>query len=91
MTIRFQVEPRDVPPEKAARRLGLELEQFTQILPRLLSRGFPASDPDTGNYDLDAVDAWRAARHRPPLPSGPAPEHSSGLVASRLERMRGQH
>jgi hypothetical protein len=53
-TIRFQVEPRDVPPEKAARRMGLTLERFTELLPQLLSRGFPASDPDTGNYDLDA-------------------------------------
>jgi DNA-binding IclR family transcriptional regulator len=61
--IRFQVEPRDVPPEKAARRMGLTLGRFTELLPQLLSRGFPASDPDTGNYDLDAIDAWRAARH----------------------------
>ena len=88
MTIRFQVEPRDVPPIAAARRLGLELEQFTALLPRLQSRGFPPSDPDTGNYDLDAVDAWRAARHRRLLPSQSVPEQSSGLVASRLEQMR---
>jgi hypothetical protein len=89
MSIRFHVDPRDVPPEKAARRLGLTLEQFTDLLPRLLSRGFPASDPDTGNYDLDAIDVWRAARHRPILPAQPAPSHNRGLVAARLERAGG--
>ncbi|ESY71757.1 hypothetical protein X740_33680 [Mesorhizobium sp. LNHC221B00] len=87
--MRFHVDPRDVPPEKAARRLGLTQEQFTDLLPRLLSRGFPASDPDTGNYDLDAIDVWRAARHRRLLPSAPSPAHSSGLVAARLEKMGG--
>lgn len=89
MTIRFHVEPRDVPPEKAARRIGLTMERFQELLPRLLSRGFPVSDPDTGNYDLDAIDAWRAARHRPILPATPSPAHPSGLVAARLERMGG--
>lgn len=89
MTIRFQVEPRDVPPEKAARRLGLDLQRFTDLLPRLLARGFPPSDPDTGHYDLDAIDAWRAARHRPLLPAFPTPAHSAGLVARRLEALGG--
>ncbi|QPC93828.1 hypothetical protein [Mesorhizobium sp. INR15] len=89
MSIRFHVDPRDVPPEKAARRLGLTQEQFGDLIPRLLSRGFPASDPDTGNYDLDAIDAWRAARHRRILPSSSLPSHSTGLVAARLEKMRG--
>ncbi|WP_032900972.1 hypothetical protein [Mesorhizobium ciceri] len=89
MSIRFHVDPRDVPPEKAARRLGLTLEQFTDLLPRLLSRGFPATDPDTGNYDLDAIDAWRAARHRRLLPSAPALAHTPGLVAARLEKLYG--
>ena len=88
MTIRFPVEPRDVPPEKAARRLHLDLEQFIQLLPRLLSRGFPASDPDTGMYDLDAIDAWRAARHKP-LPGMPMQDNASGRVKARLEAMRG--
>ena len=89
MSIRFAIEPRDVPPEKAARRLGLEAERFAEVLPRLLSRGFPPSDPDTGNFDLDAIDAWRAARHRKPLPEAVCREHDAGLVAARLERMGG--
>lgn len=87
--IRFIVEPRDVPPEKAARRLGLSLDRFEELLPRLLSRGFPPSDPDTGNYDLDAIDAWRSGRHARLLPKSPEPAHPTGIVNARLERMGG--
>lgn len=87
--LRFQVEPRDVPPEKAARRLGLSMEHFEALLPRLLSRGFPPSDPDTGNYDLDAIDEWRAKRHRRQLPKLVEPAQPTGIVASRLERAGG--
>jgi len=62
--IRFPVEPRDVPAQKAARRLHLTEDQFELKLPDLLARGFPPADPTTGMFDLDAIDAWRAARHR---------------------------
>jgi hypothetical protein len=60
--IRFRVDPGDVPPEKAARRLHVTLERFTEILPRLLARGFPAPDPDTGCFALEAIDQWRKLR-----------------------------
>lgn len=89
MAIKFIVDPRDVPPEKAARRLGLTLERFAEVLPRLLQRGFPPSDPDTGFYDLDAIDDWRAARHKRILHSNQPSVQSSGLVSARLERMGG--
>lgn len=89
MSIRFKIDPRDIPPEKAARRLGLDLCHFDDILPRLLSRGFPPSDPDTGMYDLDAIDEWRARRHRRDLPKELANLNDSGLVKARLERMGG--
>lgn len=62
-SIRYRVDPADVPAEKAARRLHLTAAQFGEALPRLLARGFPAPDPDTGMYDLDAIDAWRRRRH----------------------------
>jgi len=87
--VRFSIEPRDIPPDKAARRLGLDMDRFEELLPRLLSRGFPASDPDTGMYDLDAIDAWRKARHTRLLQTQPAEDHSSGRVRARLEAMRG--
>jgi hypothetical protein len=62
--MRFRVEARDVPPEYAARRLGVGYpEEFEAKLPNLKARGFPPPDPDTGNFDLDAIDAWRKARY----------------------------
>lgn len=61
--IRHRVDPGDVPPEKAARRLHLTLEQFREKLPALLERKFPPPDPDTGNFDLDAIDLWRKRRN----------------------------
>ena len=61
--MRISVEPRDVPATQAARRLGKSLTDFEALLPRLIGRGFPEPDPDTGNFDLDAIDAWRRTRH----------------------------
>jgi hypothetical protein len=61
--MRFKVQPRDVPPEIAARRLGKTLAEFDKALPNLLARGFPQADPDTANYDLVAIDRWCDARH----------------------------
>jgi len=63
MALRFHIDPRDVPPEKAARRLGTTLGYFEIILPKLIARGFPIADPDTGNYDLAAIERWCDARH----------------------------
>jgi len=53
----------DCPPEAAARRLWLTLEKFRAQLPELLERGFPPADPTTGNFDMDAIDAWRGGRY----------------------------
>lgn len=61
--MRFRVEPRDVPPEMAARRLGLSLAEFNAALGRLAARGFPPADPDTGKFDLQAIDRWCDSRH----------------------------
>lgn len=52
------MEPRLVPPIKAARRLHLTLAEFNQVIARLLQRGFPHPDPDIGHYDLKAIDEW---------------------------------
>jgi hypothetical protein len=61
--IRYRVDPRDVPPWKAARRLHLTLARFNAVLPNLIKRGFPEPAPDTGMFDLDAIDLWRKSRH----------------------------
>jgi hypothetical protein len=63
--IRFPIEPRDVPPAKAARRLHLTLAEFTAALPDLYRRGFPRPDETTGYYFLPAVDRWMESRDTP--------------------------
>lgn len=58
MTVRFVVEPRMVPPDKVARRLGVTPTVFAEKLPALLASGFPKPDAILGNYCLEAVDRW---------------------------------
>ena len=62
-SLRFHIEPRDVPAHAAARRLGLSEVEFWKSLPLLEARGFPPADPTTGHFDLDAIDEWRRRRH----------------------------
>ena len=63
--VRYKVQPRDVPPKKAARRLHLTEEEFLEKLANLNMRGFPYPDPTTGMYDLVVIDEWMDARHFP--------------------------
>lgn len=95
--IRYRVEPGDVPAEKVARRLHLSLSAFETCKTKLFVRGFPRPDPDTGMYDLDAVDRWRHRRHPSlfpeltigethPTPSSPA--KSLGTIAREAEKRR---
>lgn len=54
----------DVPAGKVAARMGFDdVRSFEAALPRLRARGFPAADPDTGRYCIEAVDRWRRRRH----------------------------
>jgi hypothetical protein len=87
--VRFHVAPGDVPPLVAARRLGMTLEAFTAALPGLIDRGFPRPDQTTGNYDLDAIDAWRRARHPHLFPGTESTDakDASKVVRSRLRMM----
>jgi hypothetical protein len=62
-SIRYHVTPRDAPPDVAARKLGLTLDQFSARLPELLARGFPPIDKTTGKYDLKAIEAWQDSRY----------------------------
>ena len=86
-SIRLRVDPRDVPADKAARRLGLTLAAFEEVSDRLFARGFPRPDPDTGLYDLKAVDDWMDRRSG--LTSSLAARDASTVVKARLEAMRG--
>ncbi len=52
----------DGPEQDAAKMMGMPLAEFRKKLPRLLSRAFPPADPDTGKFDLDAINEWRRQR-----------------------------
>jgi len=44
--------------------MGLSLDAFREAL-RNLSARIPQADETTGNFDLDAIDAWRRAAITP--------------------------
>jgi hypothetical protein len=91
MAARFHIQPGDVPAPAAARRMGMTVEAFNVALPNLIARGFPKADPDTGNFDIDAMDAWRRARH-PHLFTGRAEfgaRDASTVAQDRIATMRG--
>lgn len=95
MSMRYKLAPGsgDCPPIAAARALWLTLEQFQAKLPELRTRGFPDPDPTTGNFDMDAINAWRRRRF-PHLfaenltPVTPA-RNASDVVRARLTGGRG--
>lgn len=76
-----------MPADKAARRLGLTLAGFEEVKERLFAHGFPRPDPDTGLYDLKAIDDWMDRRSG--LTSNTAARDASTVVKARLEAMRG--
>jgi hypothetical protein len=91
--MRFRIEPRDVPLEVAARRLGKTRAEFEAALPDLLARGFPQADPTTGNFDLAAIDQWCDARYPHLFGSGVAMQarDARDVVRDRLARLRAAH
>ena len=90
--MRFRIEPRDVPLQAAARRLGKTRAELEAVLPDLLARGFPQADPTTGNFDLAAIDRWCDARH-PHLFGGGAMQarDARDVVQNRLAKLRARH
>lgn len=88
--MRFRVEPRDVPIEMAARRLGKSVAEFHAALPNLIARGFPQPDPDTGNFDLHAIDRWCDARHAHLFGQGATMQarDASAVAKGRIAAMR---
>jgi hypothetical protein len=91
--MRFRLPPGgDCPPAAAARRIWLSLEEFKAQLPELLARGFPRADPTTGNYDIDAIDAWRRSRYphlfADRLTQRPSARNAADVVAERVARLR---
>lgn len=88
-SLRFHVEPRDVPAHAAARRLGLTETEFRHQLPLLEARGFPAADPTTGHFDLDAIDEWRKRRHPKLFLTAPEQARDArAVVRDRLQALK---
>jgi hypothetical protein len=89
-SIRFPVDPRDVAPDKAARRMGLTLGAFNLVKDQLYARGFPQPDPTTGNYDLRAIDVWMDQRSgiapAAALTGEPAARNASDVFKDRMAR-----
>ena len=56
--VRYRIDPRLVPPEKVARRLGVTFDRFRASVPDLERSGFPKPLSVLGNYCLQAVDNW---------------------------------
>lgn len=86
MSIRFAVEPRCIPVDKAARRLHMTVPEFQAVRPRLEARRFPRPDPDTGMYDLAAIDSWLDAQSG--LRSTERAENPTAAALARIEEMR---
>lgn len=92
MSLRFNLPHGDVPASAMARHMGLTLEQFEAKLPELLGRNFPAADPTTGNFCVEAVDLWRTRARYPhlfPLDRPAGALNARDVVAGRVARLRG--
>lgn len=84
-SIRYPVQPRLLPPVKAARRLYLTLDEFRQKLPQLLLHGFPSPCPVTGHFDLVAIDAF--LDRRAGIGNGASAEDSAATMRERIARL----
>ncbi|MEK1887958.1 MAG: hypothetical protein AAAB35_10380 [Phyllobacterium sp.] len=76
--IRYRIDPRLIPPQKVARRLGVSYECFKSAIPQLEASGFPRPVNVLGNYCLQAVDKWID------IQSGLIPETNPEIVRQNL-------
>jgi len=85
----FIPERGDVPATKVAALMGFDrVEDFNLALPDLLKRGFPAPDPTTGRWCIEAVDRWRKLRHQalfPELTQVSAASDARAVLAARRQ------
>lgn len=82
----------DVSAVAVAERLGLSLPDFEAMRPALHARDFPAPDPTTKLYCIEAVDRWRLRRHGrlfPELNATSTAVHAEAVVWQRLGRLNG--
>lgn len=86
-SIRFSVEPRLVPPTKAARRLHLTLTEFEMKRAALHRSGFPLPCDITGNFDLHAIEAWQDRRSGLASPAVITAFNAADVFAARLAEL----
>ena len=82
----------DVSAGVVAQLLGLSMIEFEGVLLRLRDRRFPAPDPTTGLYCVEAVERWRLLRHPqlfPELTAAPTAAHAGTVFDDRLRRLHG--
>jgi hypothetical protein len=90
---RFKLPPGgDVPAVVAARRLGMTVYAFEAKLSELVAAGFPPPNRVTGNFPIEAIDAWRLAAFPQLLPErltpSPPPRDVRSIVAEKVARLR---
>lgn len=81
--IRYRIDPRLIPPEKVARRLGVTFERFKASVPELERSGFPKPVNVLGNYCLQAVDNWIDLQSGLTVPTNPASARQAMMDAVR--------
>lgn len=86
----LSIEAGDIPARLAAFRMGLTQAAFRAALPDLLSRGFPPPDITTGNFDLEAIDAWRRKRHAGTFYDPNSALDAEAVVARNIQRTFGR-
>lgn len=75
----------DVPLKLVALRMGYaSVREFEADLPEFRQRGFPAPDPISGRYCIEAVDRWRQRRYPELFPE--LAQASDALDASHARR-----
>lgn len=79
--VRHKLAPRGISPAKAARYMGLTWADFHKVLPRLSARGYPRPDPDTGMYDLTAINRWMDVQHADNDNLSPADQQRARIAA----------
>ena len=93
MGVRFHLPPGgDVNALAAARRLGMTVHSFEAKLPKLIAAGFPPPNRVTGNFPIEAIDAWRLAAFPQLLPERLTPPPPTrdvrSIVAEKVARLR---
>lgn len=79
---RFTLPPRGLTIDESAGYLGLGLDKFNQLLPRLEAEGFPKPDSLTDRRDWKAIENWMDLR------SGLAEDGSDNGLLAKIEEFR---